>query len=500
MLVKISVLIFIAFFIQFTYLNLISGNYATVQVIQTSRSGDKITQKGNYPLVESKKSDLPIININPDDTYQEILGFGGSFTESAAYVINNLLQSKLNEILEAYFSPNGAAYSLTRTHINSCDFSVKNYAYANVEGDTQLVNFSIDEDRQDLIPLIKNSMRIENAQFKIIASPWTAPPWMKDNNSWNGGVLKPEYYATWAHYFSKYIKAYKNEGIEIWGVTVENEPLGNGEQWESMIFTPATMRQFVNSYLGPRFEQDSIFSKILIYDQNRDQVEQWASEILSDKQSAKYIWGTAVHWYSSTVKWYPDELNAVHNHFPEKHIIHTEGCIDSEVPVWKDDDWYWRKEATDWGYDWAPEQDKPLHPKYAPVYRYARDIIGCLNSWVVGWIDWNIVLNRQGGPNHANNWCIAPIIVDSKSQEIYYTPLYYIMCHFSKYIKPGAIRIGLKSKIQDLMYTGCRNKDSILVVVVLNHKSTDYDYEIKLAGKSAQLNIPGHSIQTLIIE
>jgi glucosylceramidase len=500
MLNKNSIWLIISFLAQFTCSHLISGSYSIVQVIQTSRSGDKILIKGNYPFVESKHSDLPVISINPDDRYQEILGFGGSFTESAAYVINNLPQSKQNEILEAYFSPEGAGYTLTRTHINSCDFSLKNYAYANAEGDTQLVNFSIDEDKQDLIPLIRNSMNVKNAHFKIFASPWTAPPWMKDNNRWNGGYLKPEYYSVWAHYFSKYINAYKNEGIEIWGVTVENEPLGNGDQWESMIFTPATMSQFVKEFLGPKFEQDSISSKILIYDQNRDKVEQWATKILSDEQSSKYIWGTAVHWYSSTVKWYPDELNTVHYKFPDKHIIHTEGCIDSEVPVWQDDDWYWRKEATDWGYDWAPEKDKPLHPKYAPVYRYARDIIGCLNSWVSGWIDWNIVLNREGGPNHANNWCIAPIIVDSNSQEIYYTPLYYTMCHFSKYIKPGAIRIGLNSNIQDLMFTGCLNGDNNLVVVLLNQKSTDYDYEIKLAGKSVQLSIPAHAIQTLIIQ
>jgi glucosylceramidase len=442
-------------------------------------------------------SAIPEITINPDCTYQKILGFGGSFTESAAFIINNLPKIKQDEILNAYFSPAGAAYSLTRTHINSCDFSLKNYAYAEVAGDTDLIYFSLQEDKDDLIPLIKNAMQVPGAEFKIISSPWTAPPWMKDNNQWNGGSLKPEYYSTWALYFLKYIQAYQKEGIEIWGVTVENEPLGNGDQWESMLFTPAEMREFVKMYLGPQFKQDGISTKILIYDQNRDHLDQWASEIMSDPDAAKYVWGTAVHWYSSTVDWYPETLRQVHDRFPEKHLLHTEGCIDSEIPVWQDDDWYWRKEATDWGYDWAPEEDKPLHPKYVPVFRYARDMIGGLNSWLTGWIDWNIVLNRQGGPNHANNWCIAPVIVDTDAEEIYYTPLYYSMCHFSKYVRPGAYRIGIESGITELMYTACLN-DNNLVVIILNQGNLDHDYEIKINKKSVRLNIPSFSIQTLV--
>jgi len=486
-------------FYQFCCTDHPNDYYSTVQVIQTSRSGDKLSIEGNFPLSESENSDLPVITIDPDCTFQKILGFGGSFTESSAHVLGNLTESKQNEILQAYFSPTGAAYSLTRTHINSCDFSLKNYAYAMVEGDTHLAHFSIEEDQDDLIPLIQKAMQVEGAEFNIIASPWTAPPWMKDNNQWNGGSLKPEYYPTWALYFSKYIQAYREEGIKIWGITVENEPLGNGEQWESMIYTPVEMRDFVKLYLGPQFEKDGIPCKILIYDQNRDHLEHWASGILSDTAAARYIWGTALHWYSSTVDWYPESLNRVHDCFPEKKLLHTEGCIDSETPVWEDDDWYWRKEATDWGYDWAPEKDKPQHPKYIPVYRYARDIIGGLNSWFTGWIDWNLLLDQQGGPNHANNWCIAPVIADTELNEVYYTPLYYIMCHFSKYIRPGAHRIFVCSDLEDLMLIGCRNGDNSLVLVLLNQGSRECEYEIRVTGRSVQLSIPPHSIQTLIL-
>jgi len=480
--------------------NVKTTDYTKAIVIQTSREGDKLTEKGYQRFSGETDPDLPVIQIQPDRVFQKIVGFGGSFTESSAYVLNQLSKEKRQEVIHAYFGSEGAAYSLTRTHINSCDFSLGNYAYATVPGDKELDHFSIQEDCNDLIPLIKEAMEISEDGFKIIASPWTAPPWMKDNNEWNGGSLKPEYYATWALYFSKYIKAYETEGIPIWGITVENEPLGNGAQWESMIYSPAQMANFVKNYLGPQFLKDNIQAKILIYDQNRDKLKEWAEHILSDTLARQYVWGTAVHWYSSTFSWYPEVLNDIHEQFPEKHLLHTEGCIDSEVPVWRNDEWYWSKKATDWGYDWAPEEDKIMHPMYKPVFRYARDIIGGLNSWLVGWVDWNIILDDKGGPNHANNWCIAPVIAKPETDEVYFTPLYYVMSHFSKYIRPGAFRIGVESAIQNLMITACMNPDKSIALEVFNPTEKFIQYRIQLYKKSVQLVIPGNALQTVIIQ
>ena len=237
----------------------------------------------------------------PDSTFQTITGFGGSFTESSAYLLNNLSKEKRDKVLEAYFGESGARYSLTRTHMNSCDFSLSNYSYAAVEGDKDLEHFTIDEDRDDVIPMIKDAMAISKDGFKILSSPWTAPPWMKDNNSYVGGNLLPEYYDTWALFFSKYIDAYKAEGIEIWGVTVENEPLGNGNNWESMHFTAEEMTTFVSNNLGPKLEADGKGDvKILGYDQNRDHLKDWVDVMYKDEASSKYYDGTAIHWYAST--------------------------------------------------------------------------------------------------------------------------------------------------------------------------------------------------------
>ncbi|NQT24116.1 glycoside hydrolase family 30 protein [candidate division KSB1 bacterium] len=480
------------------------SSYQTVRLFQTSKSGDQLTDKGLVSLVEKSDPKLATIVIVPTIKYQKIVGFGGAFTESSASILDQLSEANRSEVIQKYFGPNGAAYSLTRTHINSCDFSLSTYAYDMVANDKELKHFTIQEDIDDLIPFIQDAMKVSKDGFKILASPWTAPPWMKENNSWYDGALKQEYYPTWALYFSKYIHAYQEQGIDIWGVTVENEPLGNGGQWESMTFTPETHAEFIKDHLGPQFKADRLETEILVYDQNRDHLQEWAS-MLQDPEVAKYVWGTAVHWYSSTVDWYPDELNAVHEQYPDKALMHTEGCIDNignDEPegAWLKDDWYWEKEATDWGFYWAAEEDKAGHPPYAPVYRYARDIIGGLNSWLTGWIDWNMVLDFQGGPNHANNWCVAPVLADPETDAVYYTPLYYVMAHFSKFIRPGAHRIDVQSNLDDLMVTACENPDGSIIVEILNQGDQPINFQIQLKNQVYPVTIPDNTLQTLVIQ
>ena len=472
----------------------------TARVVQTSRDGDMSAEKTAVESTPGCSSALPAIKLDPGRRFQEIVGFGGAFTEASAHVLGGLSEGRRDEVLRAYFSPDGAAYSLTRTHMGSCDFSLSNYTYAVTPGDLKLSDFSIEEDRGDLIPLIRDAAAVEGADFRIIASAWTAPPWMKDNGDWNGGSLLPEYYDTWALFFIRYIRAYEAEGIPVWAVTTLNEPRGNAEQWESMIFTPGQIGRFVRDNLGPAFEEEGLETHILIYDHNRDHLAEWADTILGDPEAAKYVWGTAVHWYSSTIEWYPGELTGVHERFPGKKLLHTEGCIDSEVPVWMDDDWYWRPEATDWGYRWAAEEDRHLHPKYVPVYRYARDIIGGLNSWLTGWVDWNIVLDDRGGPNHAENWCIAPVIARPAADEVYYTPLYHVMRHFSRYIRPGAVRIGVDHGIEGLMVTALENPGGSIIVEILNQAPDGLDFSLVLDGAHVEISIPGSALQTVIIE
>ena len=333
-----------------------------------------------------------------------------------------------------------------------------------------------------------------------IRDSWTAVPWMKDNNSWVGGKLLPEYYDTWALFFSKYADAYKDQGIDIWGFTVENEPHGNGENWESMHYSPEEMTHFVQNFLGPKLEADGKGQlKILGYDQNREGIREWVDVMYKDETSSKYYDGTAIHWYESTYNYFPEELQYAHKKAPEKYLIQTEACVDAEVPVWKDDKWYWKKEATDWGYDWREEEKKYLHPKYAPANRYARDIIGCLNNWVDGWVDWNMVLDTKGGPNWANNWCIAPVIVDPEKDEVYYTPLYYIMAHFSKFIRPEAKVIDAIKSDEELMVAATKNPDGSIAIVVFNEGTTQKNFKLIHDDLTKYISISSQAIQTIMI-
>lgn len=468
-----------------------------MEVYETSANGNSLKKIESFSSNEN-----PIqIALNPDEKFQIITGFGGSFTESSASLLNRLSKSNRKKILQAYFGEDGANYSLTRTHIASCDFSLSHYTYAKVENDLNLDHFTIEDDKDDIIPMILEAKSISKDGFKIIASPWTASPWMKDNKSWIGGKLLPEFNDTWALYYSKYIDAYKKEGIDIWGITVINEPHGNGNNWESMLFSPKEMTDFVQNHLGPTLEKHGKSNvKILGYDQNRAGIQEWVDAMYKDEKTSKYYAGTAIHWYESTYDYFPDALQYAHNKAPNKYLIQTEACVDSEIPHWNDDAWYWKKEATDWGWDWASEKDKHLHPKYAPVNRYAADIIGCLNNWVDGWVDWNMVLDTQGGPNWFKNWCVAPVIVDPEKDEVYFTPLYYVMSHFSKFMRPGAVKIGCAVNDKDVMATAVKNPDGTIAVVIFNPTDKNQTLELSINNSKKNISISAKAIQTVILK
>lgn len=465
-----------------------------LEIVRSTAEGDRL-QKVEITKTEGEGTEW---SLYPDSTFQEIKGFGGAFTESTALLWTKLRSDLQEELIQAYFSDTAAAYNMARTHINSSDFSLESYDYLN--GDTSLASFSLARDEDDIIPMIKAAQSLE-PELRLIASPWTAPPFMKDNQAWFGGKLKPEYYAMWADYFVKYHQSMGQHGIIPWAYTVENEPLGNDANWESMHYSPQEMATFVKENLAPAFSDAGIETNILVYDQNRgEELEEWADILLTDSALKPLIYGTAVHWYTSTYDWFPESLEHTHNLAPAKAIVHTEACVDAEVPHWQDDAWYWRKEATDWGFDWAKEEDKYLHPKYVPVYRYARDIIGSMNSWVEGWVDWNMLLDPGGGPNHARNWCVAPVLADTLKQELYYTPLYDVMRHFSAYIPAGSKRI-LHGKLpQNIMALTVQRPDGKIAAVVLNSGEESTTLRIKINDKARSVSLPGASLQTLILK
>lgn len=476
--------------------NIHATDSSSITVFETSRAGN------SFQEVSLSTPNLPQsleVTLNPDSLKQTIVGFGSSFTESAAYVLDQLPEEIRDDVLRACFSENGARYSLTRTHIASCDFSLNNYTYA-PEKDTSLSDFSVEEDEDDLIPFILDSKNQRGADFKIIASAWTAPPWMKTNQDWNAGELLPEHYSTFARYTLKYLETYAQKGIDIWGLTPLNEPQGNGGQWESMHFTGEEMADYVGNHLGPVLKEAGSETKLFIFDQNRGEVLDYVEPFINSS-AREYIDGIALHWYSSTTDYYPDVLDELNRRFPELSVFHSEGCIDvmgDDEPegAWLKDDWYWRQEATDWGIYWAIEGQKKDHPPYRPFYRYARDVIGGLNHGFFGWVDWNLALDFKGGPNHADNFCGAPILIDTENQEVYFTPLFYCLKHFSKYMRPGAKIMSVELDSNFIMVTAAVNPDGSQVIVAFNMSEKDHSVNFKGAAIEFADALEKQSIKT----
>ena len=521
----------------------------------TSEAGDKMAEQKNISFVQGQAAEGNIIRIHPSITKQEIDGIGSSFTEASAFVLAHLDKDKRIEVMKKIYGEEGANFSLTRTHIGSCDFSVEGkYSYLDKKGDTQLKSFSIKSDKDgfdpnkypgikdqnyDLLPMIKEAIEIKNQQkdneLRIVASAWTAPPWMKDigeyyikgtpenNYQGTGGKLKPEYEETYADYLIKYLDVYKSVGVKIWGITPVNEPHGNNGQWESMHFTPESQNHFIKKYLGPKLvENEYNDAKLLIYDQNRDGLEHWADVILSDEETAKYVYGSAVHWYESTNKVYEDVFERINSKFPDQAIIHTEGCIDDlgkDAPGgildplrfkeknWFDNDsFWWNENATDWGYSatWNNLNFED-HPIYTPVHRYARNIIVSIDHWLRGWIDWNVVLDQRGGPNHVGNFCGAPIMIDTKSKQIYYTPIYYILAQFSRTIRPGdkAVQTDkiLEGLDSDALHACATINDSnLLTVQLLNTTKEPLEFSLQIDDQYAIIKMVPNSVQTIRIQ
>jgi len=496
-----------------------------------------------------------VLEIFPKQTKQTIDGIGTSFTESSAFVLAHLDKDKRAEVMDNIYGEKGADFTLTRTHIGACDFCVEGkYSYTDVKGDTELKHFDlapdnegfskakyplIEDEKYDLLPMIKEAYAIkekqDNKDLRIIASAWTAPSWMKDIEEWfipgapengwqgTGGSLKPEYVSTYADYIVKYLDEYKKEGVNIWGLTPVNEPHGNNGQWESMHFNPKSQNEFVKKYLGPKIKAAGYEDmKLLVFDQNRDGIEHWTDEIFADEETASYVYGIAVHWYESTNKVYEEIFERVHKKFPEFSIIHTEGCIDDlgkdppdgcTEPIkrkesgWFDnDDFWWNDNATDWAYavTWQGVNTEE-HPVYTPVHRYARNIIVSLDHWMKGWIDWNIVLDKQGGPNHVGNFCGAPIMIDTETDYVYYTPVYHVLAQFSRTIRPGdkavqTNKIAESLGSDDLHTCATLSSDNVLSVQVLNTTKKPIDYKLQIGDQFAEIKIAANAVQTIRVK
>ncbi|MGL1902417.1 MAG: hypothetical protein OCC49_09795 [Fibrobacterales bacterium] len=570
---------------RITYDNIEAGNTfepATVKVFETNKDEKKkfeeVVTDEEFSGGDASNGVVIDLDATVAKQRQHIEGIGGAMTESTTsqiYLLEHLNgdSTKLNEVMDEIFGPDGSHFSMVRVSVASCDFSLTPYVYANQE---DLSDFTIERDMEVTVPALVKARDYfskgseDPEEFKILASPWTAPPWMKDGtgakNGYAGGRLQDKYYQTFADYVVKFMEEYEKVGAPIWGLTALNEPHGNGENWDMMYWKGEEQGPYVSNNLLPKMEENG-FSGMPIFgfDQNKDDHDiEFIDAMLENSAEGDYT-GIALHWYKSTYDTYPNILENYHRDYPKMQLLATEATIDNmrgdnagegipgngpgtptphldlvddiapqgdcgwkcqgsdsdprwnmQYPWYSSDhwwDWWWERVHGSWGIN-IPEYSQ-FQPIVEPMYRYGRDIIHSFNHWVTGWVDWNIVLNEQGGPNWAANWCASPITI-TNSGDVRYNPTFYLFRHFSKYIRPGSYIIDVKTNNNSsTMDNGAQNNISgddhlevtaaitpngEVVVVILNDEDDATDYSVNIAGKSYEGSIQGHAVQTLLIE
>ena len=441
-----------------------------VRTVQTSYENNEIIRREAdcVFVLDTDERELQLVNIYPDIHYQTFEGFGGAITEAAGFVLNRLPEGLAKEAIESYFGPSGIGYRMIRTHLDSCDFSLGPYSAAD-RGDASFSAFSLARDETYILPYIRMAYQSAGEDLPVMLSPWSPPAGMKTNASRNGGGrLKPEYYGVWALYICKYVEEYRKRGIHIAALSVQNEP--NAVQtWDSCQYSAQEERDFLANHLAPALQEAGLQAELYIWDHNKERLFERARDEI-DERTSPLISGLAFHWYSGD---HFEALRLVREGFPDKKLLFTEGCIEYS---------HYSRET-----------------QLQNAQMYAHDIIGNLNAGMNGFIDWNIVLDQDGGPNYAGNYCEAPIMCDTRKGTLTKKLSYYYIAHFSRYIQPGAQRIATTQYTPKLEITALQNPDSSIALVLLNRTNEDLPACLRLKNNLLELCIRRESICTALI-
>lgn len=419
-----------------------------------------------------------IVNVFDDVIYQEVLGFGGAFTESSAYLYSLLCKEDKKRFLELYFSrEKGIGYNFGRSHINSCDFSLSVYSSVN-EGDMTLETFNLEREKKYILPFLKDALDYCKEEIVLFASPWSPPAYMKDNGSMlDGGKLLEEYKSLWANFYVKYIKEMAEEGINFTAISIQNEPIAV-QTWESCYYSPEDECEFIDKYLISALDEAGLSDiKIMIWDHNKERVYDRAKKILSNERVDKRVWAVSHHWYSGD---HFEGLRLVYEQFG-KPLICGEFC----GPI--------------------TEDVNELAEKYSV------EICENFNNYEIASCDWNLLLDQNGGPYHnrtaktnealfenKNDGCYAPVLYDTEQKKLIVTPIYYYIGHFSKYIKRGAKRIATTKHHKDLYTCAFVNPDGDKVCVIINTSDKEQYATLRYNGGCTKNIMKPHSIITLL--
>ncbi|XP_076646296.1 lysosomal acid glucosylceramidase-like isoform X3 [Halictus rubicundus] len=447
---------------------------------ETNKQGLRMQlSEGTFGVSNSSSS--VTLTIDRTKKYQSILGFGGAFTDSAGINLKKLSPKTQERLLRAYYDPiEGSRYNLGRIPIGGTDFSVRAYTYDDVANDTSLEHFALAlEDHKYKIPYAHGARKM-NPTTKFFASAWSAPGWMKTNGVFQQfGYLKKEYYQVWANYLAKFADAYKKKGLEIWAITTGNEPTIsfniNTTDVISMGWTPETMAEWVADHLGPALAKSaSKETRVLAIDDDRNVLPNWMETYYNNKEASKYTVGTAVHWYFDNLAPFT-VLDETHDLDPSKIIIMTEASMGPT---------YWGRSTI-------------VSDMWDLGEQYFLNIIKHLKHWAVGWVDWNLVLNKEGGPTF-NLTLNAAIVINPENDEFYKLSMYYAIAHFSKFVDRNSVRISVTDT--DDVESAAFLTPSEEVVVVLynkNSNSTSVTLQDEVKG-NIELELSPLSMHTVI--
>ena len=463
---------------------------------------------------EPKHLESNVINLYPDLTFQEIEGFGGALTDTVGYLYSKMNETDKKQFLEDHFGKDGQHYRFIRMHMDSCDYSLEEYqAVADPIADPELTTFSIERDRTYMIPLLKDAMAMTVEPFSVLLSPWSppkqwkTPPARPKNDAsvygagfdlsaftpeidydtpsrCHGGSLKKEYYRSWALYLAKYVQAYLDEGIPVTMMTLQNETIA-ATNWDSCVWSAKEQKAFLKNHLYPVFKEAGLTDTVGLYiwDHNKERVVEFAREMIDD-ETAGMIEGIAFHWYSGD---HFESLDMARTLFPDKKLMGSECC--ALHPPGK---------TSPFAALSGMNGPSIAEVEYEDAAAYGHDIIGDLNNGMNRWIDWNLCVDKNGGPRHVSSGFGAPVCANEDgTYRILLT--YHYIGHFSRFLLPGAKRIGHSRCDDKAEVTAAKNPDGSLAVVLLNRGQADVSCAIRMDGQIIRITLPSKTISTICI-
>lgn len=438
-------------------------------ITTTYKENVRNTEEETFVFLPDPDTENEIINLYPQMKYQTMEGFGGAVTDSAGYIFSLMSKEQQEQVVNHYFGTDGLHYNTVRIPIDSCDFSLEQYESDGEETDADLEHFNMERADRYIIPLLEAAERAYGGKLNIMLSPWSPPAYMKTNGiRAHGGKLKAEYRERWAEYICRYIEEFRKRGYRITRISMQNEPKAV-QTWDSCIYTAQEQKNFLQNYMWKAMEKHGLTDiEIYLWDHNKERVFDWAETII-DQETDAMVAGMAFHWYSGD---HFEALQMVKARFPEKKLLLSEACIE-----------YSKFSADDY---------------LGNAQKYGHDMIGNLNAGMNTFIDWNLVLDEEGGPNHVGNFCDAPYLFDTNHKELIESNILGYIWHFAHFIEPGAVRIGV-SRYTDKVEACAFQKDSKITVVLLNRTDQEIPVCLRLADQTVAIKVKPMAIATGVI-